>query len=112
VTIVVWWITCLIWSTVWLAIKVGVTSVPPLGFAGLRLAIAGAIVLPIAWRRAHRGLGAADLRLIAETGLLLLGANYAFTYWGSQFITSGMTATLQATTPAVWLRHRPCLAAG
>ena len=32
--------------------------------------------------------------------LLLLGVNYALLYWGAQFIPSGLTAVLQAVTPA------------
>ena len=42
--LVVWWLTCVIWSTVWLAIKLGVTDVPPFGFAASRLAIAIAVL--------------------------------------------------------------------
>src|SRR5918993_2505677 len=37
--------------------------------------------------------------LIAGTGVILLGVNYALLNWGIQFISSGLTAVLQATTP-------------
>ena len=37
--------------------------------------------------------------LIVSTGVLLLGVNYALLYWGLQFISSGLTAVLQATVP-------------
>ena len=98
--LVVWWVTCLIWSTVWLAIKLGVTDVPPFGFAASRLAIAIA-VLAIVWigRARHPPLARRDLRLIAASGVLVLGVNYGFLYWGAQYISSGLTAVLQATTP-------------
>ena len=97
-TIAVWWISCVIWSTVWLAIKVGVTDVPPFGFAALRLLIALAVLAPLALAR-RRSIVAAELRLVAVTGFLLLGVNYALVYWGAQFVSSGLTAILQATTP-------------
>jgi drug/metabolite transporter (DMT)-like permease len=100
VVIAAWIAACVIWSSVWLAIKIGVSGVPPFGFAALRLALALVVLLPLAWARHRRGaIAARELRLIAQTGALLLGANYALVYWGSQFISSGLTATLQALTP-------------
>ena len=51
-TLFVWWITCLIWSSVWLFIKLGLRDLPPVTFAALRLVVALAVLLPIlAWRR-------------------------------------------------------------
>lgn len=96
--LLVWWVTCIIWSTVWLAIKLGVTDVPPFGFAALRLLIAVVVLAPVAIARRRR-IAAADGRLIALTGFLLLGLNYALVYWGAQYVSSGLTAILQATTP-------------
>jgi drug/metabolite transporter (DMT)-like permease len=96
----VWVLTCLIWSTVWLFIKIAVTDVPPVSFAAMRLIIALLVMLPIAiaWRtplpRQRR-----DWVLIAGTGVVLLGFNYALLNWGLQFISSGLTAVLQAMTP-------------
>lgn len=97
----VWILTCLIWSTVWLFIKIAVTDVPPVSFAALRLIIALLVMVPItlAWRtlwpRQRR-----DWVLIAGTGVILLGLNYGLLNWGMQFISSGLTAVLQAMTPA------------
>jgi drug/metabolite transporter (DMT)-like permease len=96
--LLVWWVTCIIWSTVWLAIKLGVTDVPPFGFAALRLLIALAVFAPLVLAR-RRPIGGDQLRLIALTGFLLLGVNYALVYWGAQYVSSGLTAVLQATTP-------------
>ncbi len=100
----VWWLTCVLWSSVWLFVKIGVTDIPPLSFAGLRLAIALVLLTPVAWR--HRRLFVLtrrELLVIGSTGLLLLGVNYALVFWGAQFIASGTTATLQAATPAFGL---------
>ena len=44
---VVWIITCLIWSTVWLFIKIGVSDMPPVSFAALRLIIALLVMVPV-----------------------------------------------------------------
>lgn len=110
---------CLIWSSVWLFIKLGVSDVPPLGFAGMRLLIAVAILLPFTLFR-HKSLPKrrSDIVLMAVTGVLLLSVNYGLVYWGTQFISSGLTAVLQASTPLfgllfahVWLpRERVSIA--
>jgi drug/metabolite transporter (DMT)-like permease len=99
-TLLIWILTCAIWSTVWLFIKLGVRDVPPSAFAVFRMAIAfvvlTAIILlrrvPLPRRRRERA-------LIAWTGVVLLGLNYGLLNWGIQFISSGLTAVLQAMTP-------------
>jgi drug/metabolite transporter (DMT)-like permease len=99
-TIAIWWLACLLWSGGWLFIKIGVQDVPPLTFAAARLWLASLVLLPIIvaqgeWRRLTR----ADIMPIAWSGVLLLGVNYALVFWGAQFVPSGLTALLQATSP-------------
>src|SRR5687768_17960944 len=97
----VWIATCLIWSTVWLFIKLGVRDVPPVTFAAFRLAAALAVLGPLTLaRRTPLPRSPRDWVLIASTGVVLLGVNYALLNWGIQFISSGLTAVLQALTPA------------
>jgi drug/metabolite transporter (DMT)-like permease len=97
----IWILTCAIWSTVWLFIKIGVRDVPPVTFAAWRLGIALAVLAPLTLARgtplprARR-----DWLLIGSTGVVLLGVNYALLNWGIQYISSGLTAVLQALTPA------------
>ncbi|MFP5247059.1 MAG: EamA family transporter, partial [Thermoanaerobaculia bacterium] len=91
-----------------MAIKVGVRDLPPISFAGIRLVVALVVLAPVlAVRRdlVHQTL--ANWRLIASTGILLLGVNYALVFWGAQFVSSGLTAVLQSVTPAfgVWLSY-------
>lgn len=108
----IWWLTCAIWSSVWLFIKIGVTAVPPISFAGLRLAIAAILLAAPAVLALRRfPVRRRDHAIIALTGFLLLGVNYALVFWGTQYISSGMTGTLQAATPAfgiafAYLRER------
>lgn len=88
----------------WLFITLGVSNVPPLSLAGLRLVIATVVLAPFvlsrphAWPRRPR-----DWALIAATGILLLGVNYGLVFWAARFIPSGVTAVLHATTPAFGL---------
>jgi drug/metabolite transporter (DMT)-like permease len=45
----------------------------------------------------------ADWILLAVTGTLSFGLNYGLIFWGEQYISSGLTALLQATIPAFGL---------
>lgn len=100
VIIGVWWVACLLWSAGWLFLKIGLGDLPPLSFAWLRLALALAVLAVIVTMRHEWGaLRRADLPAIATSGLLLLGVNYALTFWGAQFLPSALTSVLQATSP-------------
>lgn len=96
----VWWITCLLWSSTFLFIKLGLAEAPPLSFAWLRLLLALSVLVPITVRQGRfTGIGKREALPIFCAGLLLLGVNYALLYWGSQFIPSGLIAILQSATP-------------
>ena len=100
-TLVLWWVTCLIWSSIFLFIKLGLRDLPPLTFAAVRLVAAIAVFLPVLLiRRVPLPRRAADWTVIATAGLLVLGLNYALLFWGAQYIPSGLTAVLTAVTPA------------
>src|SRR3712207_6442642 len=102
--LLVWWVTCLIWSTVWLFIKLGLRDLPPISFAGIRLVVAVLVLLPLMLAQGTPlPRGRRDWTLVAVTGLILLTLNYALVFWGAQHISSGLTAVLQATSPAFGL---------
>jgi len=100
----VWLVLCGIWGSTWLFIKLGLEDLPPFTFAAIRFIIAVAIVFSII---RIRGLtlprARADWILLAVTGILSFGFNYGLVFWGEQYITSGLAALLQATTPAFGL---------
>ena len=99
-TLIIWGLTCALWSTVWVFIKLGVADVPPVTFAAYRLFVALLLLVPItAARRVALPRDPRDWVLIGGTGVLLLGVNYALLYWGMQFVSSGLAAVLQALTP-------------
>jgi drug/metabolite transporter (DMT)-like permease len=77
-TLAVWWIACLIWSSVWLFIKIGLRDLPPVTFAAVRLAVAVAVFLPILLARRVALPRRADWQVIAVAGLLLLGVTTRF----------------------------------
>jgi drug/metabolite transporter (DMT)-like permease len=86
-----------IWSSTWVAIKIGLEDSPPLLGAGIRFALAGLLLLGIAsaWRRPLR----TDLRLAAVMALLPFALAYGLVYWGEQYIPSGLAAVLFGVMP-------------
>lgn len=96
-------IVCVFWGSTYLAIKIGVTELPPFLFAGLRFLVAGVILFAFA-----RALGdplprrARDWGVLALTGLLLLGGGNAFVVWAEQYTTSGV-ASIFVVTVALWM---------
>jgi len=45
--VAVWWIACLLWSCGWLFLKIGLSDLPPITFAGIRFALAGGVLFAI-----------------------------------------------------------------
>lgn len=102
--VLIWWVVCLLWSSTFLFIKLGLSDIPPFTFASIRLAIAVAVLAPLAVVSGGvRTLIARDAALLALTGFLLLGVNYGLLFWGAQFIPSGLVAILQSGTPVLAL---------
>jgi drug/metabolite transporter (DMT)-like permease len=87
----------LIWSSTWVAIKIGLEDLPPLLGAGIRFSLAGVGLLAIA-RLMGRPLRT-DARLAAVLALLPFAAAYGLIYWGEQYVPSGLAAVLFGIMP-------------
>ncbi len=95
---------CLIFSTTFLAIKIGIDAgVPPFLSAGLRFFIAGLILfaMMVIKRRATLGLFFRKEMLLSGIGLTF--GTFATLYWAEQFVPSGTAAVLSATGPMMIL---------
>src|SRR6202034_3969072 len=82
---------CFVWGTTWLAMKVGIATVPPGVFAGLRWTIAGATLLLILRVRGDRALP--PLRLVPRlvfVSVLLITLNQVIQLYGLKYITAGL----------------------
>jgi len=104
-------IVWVVWGSTYLAIRVGVETMPPLLMAAARNLVAGAIMFPAAIGARRRAIRAgrvvrrwpsrAEWIGCATVGVLLLVANGAVGI-GEKTISSGLAALLVATVP-LWL---------
>jgi drug/metabolite transporter (DMT)-like permease len=101
-----------IWSSTWVAIKIGLEDCPPLLGAGIRFAAAGLVLLVLAAARG-RSLRT-DVRLAVILALMPFALAYGLVYWGEQHIPSGLAAVLFGVLPlytaflgAVFLPDQP-----
>jgi drug/metabolite transporter (DMT)-like permease len=104
-----------IWGSTYLAIRIGVESIPPLMLAGLRHFTVGLLLYTVLrWKTGVRPT-AAHWKTAAVTGFLLLFVGNGGVSWAEQTVPSGVTALLVATVSlwlviVDWLRpggHRP-----
>jgi drug/metabolite transporter (DMT)-like permease len=95
------WLTlCVVWSSTWLAIKIGLRDLPPVSFVGLRFLVALAALLVISIGRVELlPRRRSDYAVLAVTGLLMFTLNYTLLFWAEQFVSSGIAAVIQASIP-------------
>ena len=94
-------VVCIFWGSTYLAIKVGVTELPPFLFAGLRFMVAGLILATMARVLGDSFPRRTDWRTLAIVGVLLLAGGNAFVVWSEQYIGSGI-ASIFVVTVAMW----------
>ncbi len=87
----------LIWSSTWVAIKIGLEDCPPLLGAGVRFAFAGLVLLAIA--AAQRRPLRTDWLLAGVLALAPFAFAYGLVYWGEQYVPSGLAAVLFGILP-------------
>jgi drug/metabolite transporter (DMT)-like permease len=89
-----------VWGSTWLAIKIGLLSMPPIFSVTVRFAIAlvvlGAI---IRWKRLPIPFGKDDRKVYLSMGTLTFTLPFALVYWGQQFIPSALGSILFAAFP-------------
>ncbi len=90
------------WGTTYLAIRIGVETVPPALFAGLRFLLAGCFFLPFLIWRGYELPGRRDILHLSVTGIALLGIANGLVVWAEQIVPSGLAALIVATLP-LWM---------
>jgi drug/metabolite transporter (DMT)-like permease len=101
--LVAYLLVCVLWGSTYLAIRIGVSVLPPFLFAGTRFLLAGLLLLGGALafgaRLPRRG---KDWLVLALVGLFLLAGGNTFVVWAEQYTPSGV-ASLFVVTVALWM---------
>jgi drug/metabolite transporter (DMT)-like permease len=96
---------CFVWGTTWLAMKIGIATVSPGVFAGLRWTLAGAVIL--AYRRFKGQRVMPPPRLVPRlvfVSVILITLNQVIQLYGLKYITAGLAAVISsALTPIALL---------
>ena len=97
---VAWLTLCVVWSSTWLAIKIGLRDLPPISFVAIRFSIAIIVLVAVSVGRTRllpqtRN----DYIVLAFTGVLMFAVNYTLLFWAELHVSSGLAAVLQATIP-------------
>lgn len=101
--LVVYVLVALLWGSTWSVIRIGLEDLPPLRFAGLRMALAAALLAPFLLRGgAWRALSGRTGRLVALVGLFQIALPYGLMFVAQQWVPSNLAAVLFATFP-VWI---------
>lgn len=92
-----------LWGSTWSVIRIGLEDLPPLRFAGVRMAIAALLLAPFLVRGgAWRALRGATGRRVALVGVFQIAVPYGLMFVAQQWVPSGLAAVLFATFP-VWI---------
>lgn len=92
-----------LWGSTWAVIRIGLEDLPPLRFAGVRMAVAALLLAPFllpggAWRSLRGAAG----RRVALVGVFQIALPYGLMFVAQQWVPSGLAAVLFATFP-VWI---------
>jgi drug/metabolite transporter (DMT)-like permease len=96
---------CFVWGTTWLAMKIGIATVSPGVFAGLRWTLAGAMILAYRRFKGQRVMPPPrQLPRLVFVSVILITLNQVIQLYGLKYITAGLAAVISsALTPIALL---------
>ncbi len=94
-----WMTVCVIWGTTYLGIRVCLETMPPALMGGLRWTIAGGLLAGYVLARGGTLPARSSWRGIALMAFLLLGLGNGGVVYAEQWVPSGLTAVLVASSP-------------
>jgi drug/metabolite transporter (DMT)-like permease len=94
-----WVSVCLIWGTTYLAIRIGLETIPPMLLGGIRFVTAGTVLCLLILGRGGRLPPPREWPRQAVLGALLLGVGNGAVVWSELWIPSGIAAVGVAALP-------------
>jgi drug/metabolite transporter (DMT)-like permease len=92
----------LLWGSTYLAIRIGIETIPPFMMAATRFLIAGGILYAVRRTRGDGRASRSEWRSAAFIGILLLVGGNGGVVWAEQRVASGIAALLVGTAP-LWM---------
>ncbi len=93
-------LACLLWSTAFVGVKIGLRYSDPFSFAGIRFMLAGLMLVPFWWRKRS------SLKVIGENGKVILLVSffqtffmYALFYLGMTMVSGALAAIIIGASP-------------
>jgi drug/metabolite transporter (DMT)-like permease len=95
-------LACLLWSTAFAAVKIGLAYSPPMFFAGIRFILAGLLLLPLCgglsdYFKSIRS----NLKTICKVSLFQTFLLYSLFFWGMNLVTGSTGAIVTGSTPLI-----------
>jgi drug/metabolite transporter (DMT)-like permease len=90
------------WGTTFFAIRVGVTSFPPMLMAGFRHSIGGILICSYFLLKGYKFPALKELKVFAVNGILMLSLGNGLVTWAEIYVSSGLAALICALTP-IWI---------
>lgn len=98
--ILVFSLICFIWGSTWLAIRIGLETMPPMLSSGLRFILASLMILFLMrYRNLKLHRDRISIRLYLLMGIFSFVIPFGLVYWAEQFVPSGLAAVLFAVFP-------------
>ena len=94
-----WIAVCVLWGTTYLAIRIGLETIPPALLGGLRYTAAAILLAAILARRGERMPSSSQWPGLALVGLLTICIGNGGVIWAEQWVPSGIAAVTVATVP-------------
>ena len=94
-----WLSTCIVWGTTYLAIRVGVSDLPPVLFAGFRWISSAILLIGILKAFKFKWPKKSEIKHLAVIGIMLIGIANGLVVFAEQWIPSGLAALIISTLP-------------
>jgi drug/metabolite transporter (DMT)-like permease len=89
----------LLWGASFLAIRIAVLEIPPFFAAAVRFGVAGTLLYRFMRARGQPRPSVAQWQGLTLIALCMFVATYGSLFWAEQYVTSSMTAILEASLP-------------
>lgn len=98
-TWIVFAVLCVIWGVPYFFIKLALLELSPACVAWLRITLAAAVLVPIAWKRGMLRSAVGRIRMVAAFAVAELVVPFFMIAFGEQWLSSSLTGILIATVP-------------